>query len=341
MGCSPLQDGSVAPPPKPRDKQMERGEMIKMRRAASTCIAVVGLALLAIPATAAATPKVHFKATAVPIPGFRGTGNILGAGAAVNAEYQITGNEYFGAAAPLKHVNFYLPNGTKLHPSGFTTCSQKKIVAEKASSKCPKASHAGPTGSVLGTVSLAKECTQVAKVTEEEVLASIGTEPLHKELETQRAAEIEQCELESIEGKPHFERIKEKATINSFYIPGGGLEFYTFGHNPVLLEIFSPGHYTNLAGSGGKGPVFHGEVPLVKSVPGAPYASVEKIDVKVGSAYKRRGHTYYYGTLPKKCHHYLPIKTELTFYSVINEKEETIPQRTVKAEYHAPCPRRR
>ena len=56
-------------------------ERILMRRA-STCLAVLGLAALGLPAAASAAPTVTFKATAIPIPGFPHTGNILGAGAA-------------------------------------------------------------------------------------------------------------------------------------------------------------------------------------------------------------------------------------------------------------------
>ncbi len=37
------------------------------------------------------------------------------------------------------------------------------------------------------------------------------------------------------------ERVPETATIESFYAPGGGLEFFTAGHTPVSLEILSHG----------------------------------------------------------------------------------------------------
>ena len=71
-----------------------------MRRA-STCLAVLGAALLMLPAVASATPEVKFKALAVPIPGYPETGNLFNAGAAVEAEYQITSTEYLGAPPPL------------------------------------------------------------------------------------------------------------------------------------------------------------------------------------------------------------------------------------------------
>ncbi len=97
-----------------------------MRRA-STCLAVLGLAMLALPGAASAIPTVTFKAQAVPIPGYPDTGNILGAGSALKAEYTISGTEYLGAPPPIDHVNFYLPKGAKLDTHGFPTCLKTTI----------------------------------------------------------------------------------------------------------------------------------------------------------------------------------------------------------------------
>ncbi len=62
-----------------------------MRRA-STCLALLGLAVLGLSATASAAPTITLKAEAVPIPGFPHTGNILGAGTAFKAEYTDLGD---------------------------------------------------------------------------------------------------------------------------------------------------------------------------------------------------------------------------------------------------------
>jgi len=260
-----------------------------MRRA-STCLAVLGLALLALPSVASAAPEVQFKAKAVPITGYAETGNLLNAGSAVEAEYNISGTEYGGFPAPLIGVNFYLPNGAKIHPAGFPTCATSIIATEKEPSKCPAGSHAGPVGHVLGVVAFGKT------------------------------------------------RVPEEATLESFYAPGGGLNFFTFGHDPVSLEIASTGKYTSLTGKGGKGPELVTEVPLVETVPGAPDASVEKIVVKVGSAIGPKGkHSKkdkYYGSVPSKCPKGgFPIKTELTFAGLAG-----LTQETVTKEYKAPCP---
>jgi hypothetical protein len=258
-------------------------------RKASTILAVLALGLLAVPAVASATPTVKFKATAVPIPGVPHTGNILGAGAAVHAEYNIEGTEYGGFPPPIVGVNFYLPKGSKLHPSGFPTCA-KTVLEQTGPSGCKKSSEAGPIGNVLGIVSFGSE------------------------------------------------RVEETATLQSFYAPGGGFSFFTNGHSPVSLEILSAGHYVNFTGGGGFGPELETEVPLVSTVPGAPFASVKSINVRVGSAYKSGKKWIPYGKLPTKCKGGLKVKTEVIF-----DKEGANPpvKEPVTASYTAPCPRKK
>ena len=140
----------------------------------------------------------------------------------------------------------------------------------------------------------------------------------------------------SVEGYVAFgsEVVPESATIESFYAPGGGLEFFTFGHSPVLLEILSQGHFVGASGEYSK--EFEADVPLVETVPGANDASVKFIKVKTGSAIKKHGKVTYFGTMPKTCpKKYLPVKAELTFAGLGGLTETTVP-----AEDHAPCPRK-
>jgi hypothetical protein len=128
-----------------------------MRRA-TTCLVVVGIAVLAIADAATAAPTVKIRGRAVPIPGFPHTGNIYGAGAAVKAEVEISGTEYGGFPPPLIGVNVFFPKGTKLHPAGFPTCAKSNLEpAGKGPSACPKGSSAGPVGHALGVVSFGKE----------------------------------------------------------------------------------------------------------------------------------------------------------------------------------------
>src|SRR5467141_1973316 len=113
-----------------------------LMRRASTCLAVLALAALALPSLSSAAPTVTLKAIAVPIPKpgggtYPGTGNIYGAGAAVEAEYHISGTEYGGFPPPIIGVNFWLPKGTKLHTTGFKTCAANLIAEQKEPEKCP------------------------------------------------------------------------------------------------------------------------------------------------------------------------------------------------------------
>ena len=126
-----------------------------MRRA-FTCLAVLSFALLALPEVSSALPTVGFKAEAVPIAGFPGTGNIYGAGAAMQAEYRITGTEYQGSPPPIIGINVYLPKGTKLHTTGFPTCTAATLE-QFGPVKCTKGSRAGPIGKVLGFVTFGSE----------------------------------------------------------------------------------------------------------------------------------------------------------------------------------------
>jgi hypothetical protein len=258
-----------------------------MRRA--TLIAALGAAALALPTAASGAPTVTFKSKAVPIPGFPHTGNKLGAGAALETEYQISGTEYFGSPPPIIGINFYFPKGTKLHTTGFPTCAES-IVRDKGPIGCPKHSQAGPIGTVLGYVTLGGE------------------------------------------------RVEETAENFTFYKPGGGFIFFTDGHTPVSLEVYSTGGFASLTSSpGGYGPELKVNVPEVASVPGAPYASVKTIKVKAGSAYKSHGKTIYYGRVPTKCPKGgFPLKTEVIF---AENGEESKPV-AVPATYKAPCPRK-
>jgi hypothetical protein len=127
-----------------------------MRRA-STCLALLGLAVLGIQGVAQAAPTVTFKEKAIPIPGYPHTGNILGAGAAAQLEWTIHGTEYDnGHPAPLIGVNVVEPNGTKLNAKGFTTCPLSTL--EKIGGKgCPKASKLTLAGEAVGVVVFGSE----------------------------------------------------------------------------------------------------------------------------------------------------------------------------------------
>jgi hypothetical protein len=249
----------------------------------------LGLAALGLPAAALATPQVTVKAKIVPIPinpsspnspTYPGTGNILGAGAGLEAELTISGTEYGGYPSPITQVVAELPQGTKLHQAGFTTCPTSVLESHEVE-HCPKKSIAGPVGEVLGVVSFG------------------GT------------------------------RVQEKATIQGFFAPEGKLAFFTEGRTPASIEILTIGSLSTAPPP--FGPMFTVPVPLVITVPEAPYASVLSIRGKIGAAYKQGKKLISYGTVPKTCPKGgFKGKVEITFLS----------GETVTVEPVVPCPKR-
>jgi hypothetical protein len=262
------------------DLSINRGENL-MRRA-STCLALLGLAVLGLPAVASAAPTVTLVAKAVPIAGFPGTGNILGAGAAVEAKYTIKGTESTGGVpSQITGVNFYLPAGSKINQTGFVTCPTATLE-NIGPSGCPKKSQASPIGTA-GVV-----------------------DPIGGEL------------------------VKENATLQAFFAPGGGLQFYANAASPISAQLLvAKGSFS--AASPPYGVKLTTAVQLVESVPGAPPVSTESINIKVGAAYKKGKKTISYGTLPKKCPKGgFPVKSEITFAT----------GEVSTAEYKAPCPKK-
>jgi hypothetical protein len=136
------------------------------------CQALLVLAALAFAATTSAAPTVTLKVTPRPIPGYAGTGNILGAGAEVEVEVTISGTEYGGSPSPLTGATFYAPAGVKVAPQGFATCAPSALEASGAAG-CPKSSHAGPTGEGLGVVSFGTDRVD-EKVSIQEFFAPAG-----------------------------------------------------------------------------------------------------------------------------------------------------------------------
>ena len=139
-----------------------------MRLARTSCLAVFAVLVLGVPGPALAEeeippPTLNVKAAAVPIPGFPGTGNFYGKGAAVESTVEISGSGYGataqnpkGSPPPISAVNVYLPKGVKLHPSGFATCPESTL-RNTGPRGCPKKSVASALGSVLGEVTFGNE----------------------------------------------------------------------------------------------------------------------------------------------------------------------------------------
>lgn len=123
--------------------------------AASLCL---GTAILGCGAsTASAVPTItSFAMEALPIPGYPGTGDLLGAGAVIQGEGAIAGSEYGGSPAPLLGIKVYTPAGMQVHPQGFATCAPS-VLEQSGPAACPARSIAGPKGSASGVVSFGSE----------------------------------------------------------------------------------------------------------------------------------------------------------------------------------------
>jgi len=133
------------------------------------------------------------------------------------------------------------------------------------------------------------------------------------------------------------ERVEESAELFSFFKPGGGLEYFAVGHSPVVVEVLSKGRFSHIGGVDGYGFEEEEEVPLIATVPGAPYASVKTVTATFGAAIRSHGKTIYYFHLPKKCPKGgFPLKAEAIFA----ENGEPSKPEIVTAFYKAPCPRR-
>ena len=109
-------------------------------------------------------------------------------------------------------------------------------------------------------------------------------------------------------------RVFEKATVQAFFSAGNKLTFFAEGREPALIEVLSTGGFTTV----GKpfGPKLSVAVPLVATVPEAPFASETSIKIKIGAAYKKGKKLISYGTVPSKCPKGgFPGKVEVKFFS--------------------------
>jgi hypothetical protein len=131
-------------------------------------MAVLGLGafvLGGLASMASAAPTVTARAAIVPIPKnprkpngptWPGTGDILGAPAALEIEGKISGTEYGGFPSPVKQIKIFLPKGTKVSEAGFSRCSET-ILHANGPAGCPLKSIASPPGEANGVVSFGGE----------------------------------------------------------------------------------------------------------------------------------------------------------------------------------------
>jgi hypothetical protein len=278
-----------------------------MMRRASACLALLGAAVLGIPAAASAAPTVTFKAKVVPVPKnlskkggptWPGTGNILGKPAAVEAQFTIKGNEYPSASegftegtelgvgpAPVRRVTVYLPKGTKINTAGFKTCPISKFE-NHLEPPCPKGSEASPPGEAGGKVFFGK--------------TAVG----------------------------------EKVLVQAYFSPGGGLTFWIEGKSPASIEKYATGGISSASGPFSR--KLTSNVPLIETTSGAPDAMAEQIKVTVGAIMQKGKKLMSYGTVPTTCPKGgFPVKAELWF----GGGEESSWQKVTKTST-TPCPKK-
>lgn len=156
------------------DRHLARACLSPVRKLLSTgwLLACIALVLLGVPVNATAIPAVKFKVKAIPIPGFPGTGDVLGAGAEIETRVTISGTEYGGFPSPMTGLAVYAPAGVKIASEGFATCAPT-VLETDGPEGCPQRSHAGPPGTGLGVVAFGGE-TVPEKVTIQEVFAPGG-----------------------------------------------------------------------------------------------------------------------------------------------------------------------
>jgi hypothetical protein len=252
-----------------------------MRRA-STRLALLGLAVMALglPASALAAPQVKVTVKILPILKdqtkpkggvWPHTGNFLGAPASLETKFSIKGTEYKGFPAPIRKVAVYLPKGVGINTKGFPTCSIALLEA-KEPERCPKGSLASPAG--FAPQSAPQNC------------------PPPKPL-AGGAGEV--CGVVSLGGT----RVHESVKIQAYFAPGGGLNFFVEGVDPTVIEIPFAGKFSGASGLFSR--KFTAEVPLIETLPGADAAVAETTSVTIGAAIKKGGKLISLGTIPKKC----------------------------------------
>lgn len=107
-------------------------------------------------------------------------------------------------------------------------------------------------------------------------------------------------------------RVHETLTVQAFFAAGGRIAYYAEGISPALVEVLGSGGFT--PPGEGFGPKFSAAVPLVATVPEAPYAVVQSVHLRIGAAYRRGTRIIPYITLPRHCSKAgIIARLELTF----------------------------
>ncbi len=180
---------------------------------------------------------------------YPGTGNVLGKGFALEANVQVTGNEYGGFPPPLTSVTAYAPAGATLDMEGFPICPQAILESHEVG-ECPRGSLLAD-GSVSGVVSFGSD------------------------------------------------RVHETLTLQAFFAGAQKIAYYAEGTSPSLVEILGSGTIT--AAGGAFSHELNAAVPLVQTVPEAPYAVAQSAHLMLGVARRQGSQLIPLMALPRRC----------------------------------------
>jgi hypothetical protein len=130
------------------------------------------------------------------------------------------------------------------------------------------------------------------------------------------------------------ERVPETFSIEPFYTPAEAIDLHMAGITPAAIGVTATGRLLDAPASGQQGPELLFQVPLVETVPGAPDASLELLDLKLGSGRKDGARWTFYMQVPSQCPSGgFQIGAQLTFAGLGG-----LTQQTVNASSAAPCP---
>jgi len=142
----------------------------------------------------------------------------------------------------------------------------------------------------------------------------ICPQPVLESHEVANCPKLSQLATGSASGVVSFgaSRVHETLSLQGFFAAGGRLAYYAEGTSPSLIEILEFGTVT---GAGGVfGHKYTAPVPLVTTVPEAPYAVVLSIHLRIGAAYRQGTRVIPYVTLPTRCPKSgLPTRVRLSF----------------------------
>lgn|GEM_PF-5787300 len=105
----------------------------------------------------------------------------------------------------------------------------------------------------------------------------------------------------SVSGVVSFggDRVHETLTLQAFFAGAQKIAYYAEGTSPALVEILGSGTITTAGGAFSH--EFNAAVPLVQTVPEAPYAVAQSAHLMLGVARRQGSHLIPLMALPKRC----------------------------------------